>query len=93
MISQDKNEELEVKNLLSGEDVRAIEPVRSGRVEEPALTENSSEKEKKKKGLRWKIILGVIILVLGGSASGFAYAYSVIVSLKPEKAIFEQRIN
>lgn len=69
----------EIKNL-TPEDV----------VEEPV----SEEVETKKKGKLWfKIVLASIILILLVGGGLAAYAYSIINSFKPEKAVFEQRFN
>lgn len=61
--------------------------------EEVCDTNESTVRPIKKKRLWWKILLGIFILVLliGGSAAGFAY--TLINSFKPEKTIFEQKAN
>jgi len=61
--------------------------------EEVCDTNESATKPIKKRRLWWKIILGVIVFLLVFGASAAAFAYSVVASFKPEKPIFEQRIN
>jgi len=84
---------MEIKKIAI-EDIPAVD---KGQAEETTVGSVSpvrpAAKPVKKKKIWLKIVLGlaILILVLGGSAAGFAY--TLVNSFKPEKAIFEQKAN